>query len=73
MTLGTRSAKNFDVSSLLKFDVNLAIGDHPLTKKEWEQVLATDDHLIFLNKQWVEVNKEKMNEYGFEYFQIGVN
>lgn len=62
VTMGTTSSKNFNVSSLLKFDVNLAIGDHQLTKKEWEQVLAADEQLVFLNKQWVEVDKEKLLE-----------
>ncbi|MBL4868730.1 MAG: DEAD/DEAH box helicase [Pseudomonadales bacterium] len=62
VTLGESSNRNFNVSSLLKFDVNLAIGDHQLTKKEWEQVLAADDQFVFLNKQWVEVNKEKLEE-----------
>ncbi|MBV1879509.1 MAG: DEAD/DEAH box helicase [Pseudomonadales bacterium] len=62
VTLGTSTTGNFNVASLLDFDVKLAIGEHKLTAKEWQKILANDEQLVFLNKQWVEVNKEQLQQ-----------
>ncbi len=62
VTLDTGSSKTFNVTSLLSFDVSLAVGDQLLTEKEWQALLAADDNLVLLNNQWVEVDKEKLEE-----------
>jgi len=62
VTLGGTTQKTFNASSLIEFDINLAIGDQQLTKQEWAQLLASEDKLVFLNKQWVEVDKEKLEQ-----------
>ncbi|MHB8764227.1 MAG: DEAD/DEAH box helicase, partial [Deferrisomatales bacterium] len=47
---------------LLDFKVGLALGDQPLSDGEWQQLLASDDGLVLLKGQWVEVDRAKLAE-----------
>ena len=40
----------------------VALGDQQLTEAEWQQLLAADDGLVLLRGQWVEVDREKLQE-----------
>ncbi len=58
----TGQASLFNLSSLLDFDVQFALGDEQLTEAEWQQLLDADDGLILLKGQWIEVDKAKLDE-----------
>ncbi len=62
VSIGSKAGNNFDATSLLDFDVALTLGDQTLSRKEWDQLLASDEGLVLLKGQWVEVDKEKLNE-----------
>jgi superfamily II DNA or RNA helicase len=60
VTIGQKRQKTLDATTLLDFDVKLALGDQTLTNKEWKDLLAADDGLVLLKGQWVEVDREKL-------------
>ena len=60
VTIGQKRQQTLDATTLLDFDVTLALGDQPLTNKEWKELLAADDGLVLLKGQWVEVDREKL-------------
>jgi hypothetical protein len=60
VTIGQKRQQTIDATTLLDFDVKLALGDQTLTNKEWKDLLAADDGLVLLKGQWVEVDREKL-------------
>jgi non-specific serine/threonine protein kinase len=59
---GTRK-QNFGLDQLLTWDVELAIGDLELTKGEINELLSSNnDGLIFFKGQWLEVDRDKLNQ-----------
>jgi len=61
VTIGQKRQSTLGESTLLDFNVGVALGDQTLTKKEWQELLAADDSLVLLKGQWVEVDREKLN------------
>ncbi len=62
VTIGDARKKKFDAKGMLDFKVQLALGDQPLTEAEWRDLLAAEDGLVLLRGQWVEVDREKLQE-----------
>ena len=62
VTIGDARRKKFDAQGMLDFRVQLALGDEPLTEAEWRELLAAEDGLVLLRGQWVEVDREKLQE-----------
>ncbi len=62
VTIGAAAKNAFNADSMLKFDVSFALGDEPLTKSEWEQLMSAEDGLMLLKGQWVEIDKEKLSQ-----------
>ncbi len=62
VTIGDKRQKKFDANSLLDFKVQLALGDQELTEAEWRELIAADEGLVLLRGQWVEVDRDKLNE-----------
>ncbi len=60
VTIGQKRQKTLGTSTLLDFDVSLALGDQKISKQEWKELLATDDGLVLLKGHWVEVDREKL-------------
>ena len=59
-TLSTGLNNTFNTNDMLRFNVQMALGEQKLTKAEWQALLSTEDGLVFMKGQWVEVNKEKL-------------
>ncbi|MHB0956918.1 MAG: DEAD/DEAH box helicase [Pirellulaceae bacterium] len=62
VTIGDRKQKRFDAHSMLDFQVQLALGDQQLAEKEWRDLMAAEDGLVMLRGQWVEVDRQKLQE-----------
>lgn len=62
VTIGDNKQKRFDAAGMLDFQVKLALGDQELTAAEWRELMAADDGLVLLRGQWVEVDRERLNE-----------
>ncbi len=62
VTIGDNQQKRFDAAGMLDFQVSLALGDQKLSAAEWRELMAADDGLVLLRGQWVEVDRERLNE-----------
>ena len=60
--IGDARQKKFDMQSMLDFQVQLALGDQQLSEEEWRELMAAEDGLVMLRGQWVEVDREKLQE-----------
>ncbi|MEX0819547.1 MAG: DEAD/DEAH box helicase, partial [Pirellulaceae bacterium] len=60
--IGDNQQKRFDAQGMLDFQVRLALGDQELTPDEWRELMAADDGLVLLRGQWVEVDRQRLNE-----------
>jgi SNF2 family DNA or RNA helicase len=60
--IGTRTPAMFGVDAMLDFDVQMALGDEPLSEEELEALLASEEPLVLLKGQWVEVDRDKLRE-----------
>jgi len=62
VTLGEKKQSCFGVDAMLDFKVGLALGDRDLTEKEWRQIMASQDGLVYIKGQWIEVDQKKLSE-----------
>lgn len=62
VTIGEKKKGLFGVDSMLDFKVGLALGDETLTKKQWQAIMDSTDGLAYIKGQWIEVDKEKLQE-----------
>ncbi len=62
ISIGNASQKNFSMDNLLDFNLDLVLGDEKLSPEELDQILSSDNGLVFLKGQWVEVDKEQIHQ-----------
>jgi superfamily II DNA or RNA helicase len=62
VTIGDNKQKRFDAQGMLDFQVQLALGDQELTADEWQALMEAEDGLVLLRGQWVEVDRERLDE-----------
>ena len=60
--IGTQTPSMFGVDAMLDFNVQMALGDEALSEEELETLLASEDPLVLLKGQWVEVDRDKLQE-----------
>jgi len=60
VTIGERKQNRLGEDTLLDFNVELALGDHAISREEWEQLMEGEDGLVLLKGQWVEVDRERL-------------
>lgn len=70
VTIGSTLKSNLGVSSLLDFNVQLAIGDSSISESELMDILASNQNLVLVRGQWIEVDKEKLHEALAHWKQI---
>lgn len=68
--IGSALQPQLGISSLLDFDVRLAIGEEELSEAELEQILATGQPLVSVRGQWVEVDHERLKEALHHWKQV---
>jgi non-specific serine/threonine protein kinase len=62
VTLGDKRPSSLGLDQMLDFRVQRALGDIELTDAEWRELMAADDGLVLLRGQWVEVDRQKLQE-----------
>jgi non-specific serine/threonine protein kinase len=62
VTIGEKRQGRFSTDAMLDFKVGLALGDKNLTEQEWRRIMASEDGLVYVKGQWIEVNREKLSE-----------
>ncbi|MBF0238218.1 MAG: DEAD/DEAH box helicase [SAR324 cluster bacterium] len=62
-TIGTKSpGAALNAASLLNFRVEVTLGGETLTREEWKEILESQEGLVLIRGQWVEVDKEQLQE-----------
>ncbi len=77
ITIGEKRHNTLGVNTLLDFNVDIALGEHKLSREEWERIMAAEDGLVRMKGQWFEVDRKKLSET-LEYWkrieaQVGDN
>ena len=60
--IGAETPSMFGVDAMLDFDVQVALGDEALSEEELQALLRSEDPLVLLKGQWVEVDRDKLRE-----------
>jgi non-specific serine/threonine protein kinase len=60
--IGTAGQSRFGKEAMLDFQVQVALGDEPLSEAELEALLQAEAGLLFLKGRWVEVDRERLHE-----------
>lgn len=62
VTVGERIESTLTAESLLDFSVAIALGDETLSPEEWQKVLASNQSLVLIKGQWVEIDRARLEE-----------
>lgn len=60
--LDSNSNSVLGLNNLLSFKVDMTLDGVILTEKEIEEILSSKERLVFLKGNWIEVDKDKLNE-----------
>lgn len=50
------------LNAIIDYRYELSIGDHPVTEKEWSELIQAKSPLVKFRGQWMELDREKMKE-----------
>jgi len=62
VTIGQKRQSKFGVDALLDFNVAVALNGETLSADEIKDILSGEDGLVLVKGQWVEVDREKLQE-----------
>ena len=62
VTIGSKKQTAFGKDALLDFDIGIALNGELLTEEELSKIFSSEEGLISLRGQWIEVDKERLNE-----------
>ena len=62
VTIGNKRKSQLGAEALLDFNVQFALADQTLTEEELRSLMAGEEGLVWFKGQWVEVNREKLQE-----------
>ncbi len=64
----SKTKSYFDLDSLVQYQYELAIGEEIVTPKEWEQLVNAKSPLVHFRGQWIELDRDKMQQL-LEFWQ----
>ncbi len=64
----SKTKSYFDLDSLVKYQYELSIGGQPVTPQEWEQLVNAKSPLVHFRGQWMELERDKMQQL-LEFWQ----
>ncbi|MEO0686136.1 MAG: DEAD/DEAH box helicase, partial [Cyanobacteria bacterium J06649_11] len=64
----SKTKSYFDLDSLVQYRYELAIGEQVVTQKEWEQLVNAKSPLVHFRGQWMELDRDKMQQL-LEFWQ----
>ena len=62
VTIGEKRISTLGVDAVLDFNVGVAFGEQQLSADDVKDILAGDDGLVLFKGQWIEVDREKLQE-----------
>jgi superfamily II DNA or RNA helicase len=60
VTIGEGRQTHFGADAVLDFHVGVALGDDRLSESEWRRLMESDDGLVQIKGQWVEMDRERL-------------
>ncbi len=60
--LGEKQPSGIGFAALLDFSVSVVLGEQELSQKEIQDLLKASENLVFFKGQWIELDKEKLND-----------
>lgn len=70
VTIGSSLQQHLGIASMLDFNLQIALGEDQLSEEELTELLAGGESLTYLRGQWVEVDREKLQEALSHWKQI---
>ncbi|KST62404.1 DEAD/DEAH box helicase [Mastigocoleus testarum] len=64
----SKTKSYFDLDSLVQYQYELAIGEQVVTPEEWEQLVNAKSPLVNFRGQWMELDRDKMQQL-LEFWQ----
>jgi len=61
-TIGKKPAVKLGLEAMLDFSLDVVVGDRKLSPQEIEQILASEDGLVRLGGEWIEVNRDQLQQ-----------
>ncbi len=62
VTIGSVKQQKLGADALLDFKLGIVLGDESLSKRELQALLTSQESLVFIKGQWVELDREKLTE-----------
>jgi len=62
VTIGEKKRSSVGINALLDFHLDVMVDGHRLSRAELDALLAGEDGLVMLRGQWVEVDREKLQQ-----------
>ena len=62
VTIGTQAPPRVGADAVLDFRLEVALGDRTLSAEELEALRSAPDNLVLLRNQWVEVDRERLDQ-----------
>jgi len=62
VSIGEKRKNNFGLDAILDFNLKIALGDERLSEAEFKKLLKSQDGMIYLKGQWIEVDQEKLSQ-----------
>ncbi len=62
VTIGEKKQSQLGINALLDFQLNVMFDGHRLSRTELNELLSGEDGLVMLRGQWVEVDREKLQQ-----------
>lgn len=62
VTIGEKKQNKLGLDAMLDFNAQMMLGESTLTQDELHQIMNSDEGLLFLKGQWIEVDKERLSE-----------
>ncbi len=69
INIGEKSPSRVNLSSLVDFNVQLSLGDEPISRAELKKLLSEVEGLVLIKGKWIEVDHSKLKETLFAYEQ----
>jgi SNF2 family DNA or RNA helicase len=71
VTIGSKIASQLGASSLLDFNLDMALGKEKLSEEELAELLQGSERLVCFKGQWIELDREKLQEALDHWKKVG--
>jgi SNF2 family DNA or RNA helicase len=62
VTIGETDRPTLGMESLLDFNIHISLGEQKLSEEELQEILASGQQLLNIRGQWIEVDRQKLQE-----------